>query len=179
MINAPNAVTLLRVFIVPVFIMAIFYRDFKLALFVFLIAALSDALDGFLARRLSQVTAIGVILDPIADKALIDSGFALLSYIDRIIPVWLTVIVLSRDVLLLFGGWLLATFGKLDRIRPTLLGKVTAFSQFFTLFLTLLNLNCSVCSGYCLNGVFSLTGLLTILSAFDYAFRGLREISSA
>jgi phosphatidylglycerophosphate synthase len=87
MVNIPNLITLFRAFLVPVFIMAIFYRNFKLALFIFLVAAVSDALDGFLARRLNQVTTLGVILDPLADKALINSGFILLSYVDRIIPV--------------------------------------------------------------------------------------------
>ena len=82
MVNVPNVITLIRGFLVPLFIMAVFYRNFKLALFIFLVAAVSDALDGFLARRLNQVTNLGVILDPLADKELINSGFILLSCLD-------------------------------------------------------------------------------------------------
>ena len=178
MLSVPNLVTLIRVFIIPGFIMASFYSNFKLAFALFLIAALSDALDGFLARKLNQVTQVGIILDPIADKALIDSAFFLLSYYDRVIPVWLTIIVLSRDVLLLFGGWLLSAFGKLDRIKPNLLGKATAFSQFLTVFLVLFNLNFNLLSVYSLKVIFCLTALLTVSSALSYTVRGIRELSN-
>jgi len=177
MVNLPNLITLLRAFLVPVFIMAVFYRNFKLALFIFLIASISDALDGFLARRLNQVTTLGVILDPIADKALINSGFILLSYVDRIIPVWLTILVLSRDILILVGGWLLTVFGKMNKIKPTLVGKLTAFSQFFTVFIVLFNLNFSICFNTCIKITFVATAFLTILSAVSYSIRGIRELN--
>ncbi|TCK06663.1 CDP-diacylglycerol--glycerol-3-phosphate 3-phosphatidyltransferase [Phorcysia thermohydrogeniphila] len=178
MVNLPNLITLFRAFLVPVFIMAVFYRNFKLALAVFLVASVSDALDGFLARRLNQVTTLGVILDPIADKALINSGFILLSYVDRIIPVWLTVLVISRDILILVGGWLLTAFGKINKIRPTLVGKLTAFSQFFTIFLTLLNLNFKVCLSSCIMTAYAITACLTVISAVSYSARGIRELNS-
>jgi len=178
LLSVPNLITLFRVFLIPVFIMASFYRDFKLAFVVFLTAALSDALDGFLARKLNQITRLGIILDPLADKALIDSGFFLLSHFDRVIPVWLTVIVISRDVLLLFGGWLLSAFGKLDRIKPNFLGKLTAFLQFLTLFAVLFNLNFNLLPGYSLNVLFTLTALFTVASAIGYSFRGIRELGS-
>jgi cardiolipin synthase len=158
--------------------MASFYGNFKLAFILFLIAALSDALDGFLARKLNQVTQVGIILDPLADKALIDSAFFLLSYHDRVVPVWLTVIVLSRDVLLLFGGWLLSAFGKLDRIKPNLLGKTTAFLQFLTVFLVLFNLNFNLFSSYSLKLLYYLTAFLTVSSALSYTVRGIRELSN-
>ena len=178
MVNVPNVITLIRGFLVPLFIMAVFYRNFKLALFIFLVAAVSDALDGFLARRLNQVTTLGVILDPLADKALINSGFILLSYVDRIIPVWLTVFVISRDIIILVGGWLLATFGKISRIKPTLIGKMTAFFQFFTIFITLLNLNYQICPSLCIKIVYMITASLTVLSAVSYSIRGIRELNS-
>ncbi|RUM45420.1 MAG: CDP-diacylglycerol--glycerol-3-phosphate 3-phosphatidyltransferase [Desulfurobacterium sp.] len=178
MVNVPNLITLFRAFLVPVFIMAVFYRNFKLALVVFLVASVSDALDGFLARKLNQVTTLGIILDPIADKALINSAFLLLSYVDRIVPVWLTVLVISRDVLILVGGWLLTVFGKINRIRPTLVGKLTAFSQFSTIFLTLLNLNFSICLGSCITVAYVTTASLTVISAVSYSARGIRELNS-
>jgi len=158
--------------------MACFYSNFKLAFLLFVVAALSDALDGFLARKLNQVTTVGVILDPLADKALIDSGFFLLSFVDGLIPTWLTVIVLSRDVLLLFGGWLLSAFGKLDRIKPDRLGKLTAFLQFFTLFAVLTNLNFGLVPNYSLKVLFYLTALFTIASAVNYTVKGIRELQS-
>ena len=178
MVTVPNLITLFRAFLVPVFIMAVFYRNFKLALIVFLVASVSDALDGFLARKLNQVTTLGVILDPIADKALINSGFILLSYVDRIIPVWLTVLVISRDILILVGGWLLTVFGKINKIKPSLVGKLTAFSQFFTIFLTLLNLNFSICLSSCIMVAYATTACLTVVSAISYSARGIRELNS-
>ena len=178
MITVPNLITLLRVFLVPAFIMASFYKEFKLALAIFVVAALSDALDGFLARRLGQVSQVGIIMDPLADKALIDSGFLFLSYHDGVIPPWLTVIVICRDLLILSGGWLLSAFGKLKKIKPSLLGKATAFSQFITILAVLLQLNFKLCGNICLEGLFFGTAALTVASAIEYAVRGIREIGS-
>jgi len=178
-INVPNLITIGRAFLVPVFIVAIFYSKFREALLVFSVAAVSDALDGFLARKLKQVSRLGVILDPIADKALIDSGYFLLSYSTKEIPVWLTVAVISRDLLILFGGWLISIFGKIERIRPTYLGKATAFMQFLTLFFTLLNLNYGIPSDNILRVMFGTTALLTVTSAVHYSYRGIRELNGA
>ena len=177
MINVPNLITVFRVFLVPVFIMAVFYGRFKLALFVFLLASVSDALDGFLARRLKQVTSIGVILDPIADKALIDSGYILFTFVEKLIPVWLTVIVISRDLLIIFGGWLLSVFGKIERIRPSFLGKLTAFLQFVTILAVLIRVNYGIIGVGVLYFLFYLTAFLTIASAIHYTYRGIRELS--
>ena len=177
MVNVPNLITLFRVFLVPVFIMAVFYGKFKAALYSFLIAAFSDALDGFLARKLKQITTLGVILDPIADKALIDSGYLLFSFLGKLIPVWLTVIVISRDLLILFGGWLLSVFGKVDRIKPTFLGKTTAFLQFITILAVLIKANYGIIQRGELYALFYLTAVFTVGSALQYTYRGIRELN--
>ena len=157
--------------------MAVFYGRFKLALVTFLVASVSDALDGFLARKLNQVTRIGIILDPIADKALIDSGYLLFSFYEKVIPVWLTVLVLSRDVLILFGGWLLSVFGKVDKIRPSFLGKATAFLQFITVLAVLISVNWGIIGKRALYTLFVLTAAFTATSAFHYTCRGIRELN--
>ncbi|WP_457568108.1 CDP-alcohol phosphatidyltransferase family protein [Desulfurobacterium sp.] len=179
MVNIPNFVTVVRALIVPLFIMAVHYKDFRIALFLFVVAALSDAIDGFLARRLEQITVVGVIMDPLADKALIDSAFIVLSYFYRIIPPWLSILVISRDILIIAGGWLLTAFGKMDRIRPILVGKLTAFSQFLTIFFTLLYLNLG---GFylkiLLRVLYLLTGGLTVISGIVYVIIGIRELNS-
>jgi cardiolipin synthase len=179
MVNIPNIITLIRIFLVPVFIMSVFYGKFKEALGIFFFAALSDALDGFLARKFNKVTMLGVILDPLADKALIDSGYFLLSYTGKYIPIWLTVIVLSRDVLILMGSWILSIFNKMDRIKPTYLGKATAFLQFFTLLATLLKLNCGFPNGSILGVLFFTTAIFTVASALQYTYRGIKELNGA
>ena len=178
MVNVPTLITLVRGFLVPFFIMAILYKNFKLALFLFLIAAVSDVLDGYLARKFNQITTVGTILDPLADKALINSGFILLSYVDKITPIWLTVFVISRDVILLVGGWLLATFGKVSRIKPTKLGKATAFFQFLSIFLTLLNVSYGILPSWFIKILYIVTALLTISSTVSYTVIGIRELNS-
>ncbi len=177
MLNIPNLITLTRVFLIPGFIMASLYHKFGLAFIIFTTAALSDALDGFLARKLKQTTKIGVIMDPLADKALIDSAFFILSYIEKVIPPWLTTIVISRDVLLLFGGWLLATFNKIEKVKPNILGKLTALSQFLTLFFTLFHLNFNKIPYSFLQYTYLTTAALTIASAISYSLRGIRELN--
>lgn len=177
MLNIPNFITLIRVFLIPAFIMASLYRRFEIAFIIFTAAALSDALDGFMARKLNQTTKIGVIMDPLADKALIDSAFFILSYLEKVIPPWLTTIVISRDVLLLFGGWLLSTFNKIEKVKPNVLGKLTALSQFLTLFFTLFQLNFNKIPKLFLDYTYLITAALTVASAVSYSLRGIRELN--
>ena len=101
--NIPNLLTLLRIILVPVIVILLIQGLFLKALIVFVVAAFSDVLDGFLARILRQKTALGAYLDPIADKALLASSFVTLSIL-HVIPGWLAVIVISRDVIILLGN---------------------------------------------------------------------------
>src|SRR3977135_3006634 len=110
--TTPNKITIGRIFLVPVFIIEVLYytengREIHrlMALLAFAVASVSDALDGYLARRYNQHSELGRILDPLADKLLLVSGIILLSlknqpYLDRI-PMWLTVTILSRDGLIM------------------------------------------------------------------------------
>jgi len=177
MVNVPNIITAFRAFMIPAFIIAVLYKNFDVAMWIFLLAAVSDAVDGFLARKLNQVTTIGVILDPIVDKALINSAFVMLSYIDKIIPAWLTILVLSRDILIIVGGWLLTVFGKVKRIKPSILGKLTAFLQFLTVFITLIKLNFGM-PAEVLETLYLTTAIFTIASAIGYTIKGIRELGN-
>ena len=176
MINIPNFITAIRGLSVPIFIMAIHYSKFTFAFAIFLLASISDAVDGLIARKLNQITKAGIIMDPIADKALIDSGFIMLSFNKPFIPVWLTIFVISRDTLIIIGAWLLTTFGKVEKIKPTAIGKLTAFLQFFTILATLTHINFEL-NLKLLQSIFVLTGIFTILSAIDYSLRGIRELN--
>src|SRR4030065_2641137 len=100
--NIPNLLTLLRIILVPVIVILLIQGVFLKALIAFIVASLSDVLDGFLARILHQQTALGAYLDPIADKALLASSFVTLSVL-HVIPGWLTGIVITRDFLILLG----------------------------------------------------------------------------
>src|SRR5256714_14247197 len=98
--TVPNQITLLRLGFIPVFLILISYEQYKWALLVLVVAGLSDGIDGLLARKLNQRSALGAYLDPIADKLLLSSSFVILAF-EKKVAWWLTIIVLSRDVLIL------------------------------------------------------------------------------
>jgi cardiolipin synthase len=146
-------------------------------LIVFIVAGLSDALDGFLARVLKQQTVLGAYLDPIADKALLASSFVTLSVL-HIIPSWLAVIVISRDFIILLGISVLSIMSISVEIRPTFISKVTTGLQLITVLLAL----SFRCLPWAIDGIWSLalywlTALFTILSGLNYMLRGTELIN--
>ena len=124
----PNAITLARIALVPVLILALKDQRYDLALALFVLAGLSDALDGFLAKRLNLVTRLGGVLDPAADKILLISAYVMLTVLGQI-PFWLMLTVAFRD-LLIVGGYLVyvAHSGPVD-MRPSTLSKLNTLMQ--------------------------------------------------
>src|SRR5262249_32596998 len=100
--NIPNSLTILRILLIPVYIGLLVYAEYDYALLVLLLAGMTDALDGTIARVANQRTRLGAFLDPLADKLLLTSGFLTLSSI-HLIPTWVTILVVSRDLMLLLG----------------------------------------------------------------------------
>ena len=136
--TAPNQITLLRLIFIPFVIMSVFDGDWLWALGLLLAAALSDALDGLLARTLHQQTMLGQYLDPIADKLLLSSLFLVLSFV-RKIPWKYTVVVFSRDVCLVATSIVLyATVGFRD-FRPSIFGKINTACQIAAVFFVVLS----------------------------------------
>lgn len=124
----PNLITLGRILLVPVVVWAIASGQWGTAFAVFLTAGISDAVDGFLAKRLQLTSDLGALLDPLADKALIVSIYIALG-ITAAIPRWLVILVVSRDILIV-GGVMLAWFvGKPMRVRPLLVSKLNTAAQ--------------------------------------------------
>ena len=113
MLNLPNTLTLIRILTVPIFLECLAYHLYWEALVVFAIGGITDFFDGLTARWLNQQTALGAYLDPVADKLLVISSFIMLGLIDGI-PMWLTVVVVVRDILIVvgYGGDLPAGRGK-------------------------------------------------------------------
>ena len=175
--NIPNLITLLRIILVPVIVILLIQGSFFKALIVFIVAGLSDALDGFLARILKQQTVLGAYLDPIADKALLASSFVTLSVL-HIIPSWLAVIVISRDFIILLGISVLSIMSITVEIRPAFVSKVTTGLQLITVLLAL-----SVrCLPYEFKAIWSLvlywgTAFFTILSGLNYMLKGMALIN--
>ena len=129
-----NQITLLRLVFVPVFAILVLERHYRAALAVLLVAALSDVLDGIVARLLKQESALGVALDPIADKILMTTGYLTLSFRGAL-PWWLTIIVLSRDVAIIATALLICLVAGYRPFHPSLLGKASTAAQVATLFL--------------------------------------------
>ncbi len=102
MLNLPNCLTLVRILTIPIFLEFLAYRLFWEALWVFAIGGVTDFLDGFIARRMNQRTALGAYLDPVADKLLVITSYIMLGAIEGI-PMWLAVVVVTRDLLILTG----------------------------------------------------------------------------
>ena len=175
--NIPNFITLLRIILVPVIVILLIQGSFLKALIVFIVAGLSDALDGFLARVLKQQTVLGAYLDPIADKALLASSFVTLSIL-HIIPSWLAVIVISRDFIILLGISVLSIMSISVEIRPTFISKVTTALQLITVLLAL----SFKCLPWAIDGIWPLalywvTAFFTILSGLNYMLRGMELIN--
>jgi cardiolipin synthase (CMP-forming) len=135
--TVPNQITLLRLGFLPFFLILVFYEEYRWALLVLVFVALTDAIDGYLARTLHQKSALGAYLDPIADKLLLSSSFIVLAMLKKI-AWWVTLLVLSRDVLLLVVAAVILIIQGYRPFPPSLLGKATTFFEialvFFVIF---------------------------------------------
>ncbi len=129
---APNLLTLMRLFIIPFLVIEILDGHYRMAFALFILAGISDALDGLLARWLSQKTTLGQYLDPIADKLLLSTLFVVLTHVGMI-PQYVTVLVFSRDAGILLISTLLFVTSTLRDFRPSLFGKLNTLVQILAL----------------------------------------------
>jgi len=174
--NLPNILTILRILLIPVFINLLIYHYYGWALTIFLTAALTDSLDGLIARVSNQRTRLGTYLDPMADKLLLTASFLALAIL-QIIPVWSAVIVVSRDLILILGALILHLTQAQIEILPTSLGKSTTALQLIYVTLVLVT---AVVQGNTVTLFPVLVGTvgLTILSGLHYIYRGIRHLNS-
>ena len=136
-----NLLTILRLILIPFFVTSIFYQRFLLALMIFFMAAITDGLDGLVARTFNQKTPIGEILDPMADKLLLVTAFIVLS-LPRFtllppLPFWLTAAVISRDVFIVLGALVINIATGFSQFRPSVPGKINTLVQVVTIVLFL------------------------------------------
>jgi cardiolipin synthase len=171
-LNIPNILTITRIVIIPVFITAIIYNKYLYALVLFVIAALTDLLDGLLARLTNQKTPLGTFLDPLADKFLLLTSFIFFSVYGWI-PKWFTVIVISRDLIVIIGFFLLYMIANTLTVETVFLGKVAIAFQLFILAYVLLSKNVTVLPPVH-NIFFILSAVLTAISGLQYVFKGLK-----
>jgi cardiolipin synthase len=171
-LTAPNQLTLLRMIFLPFIVINLVKQDFKWSLILFVLAGLSDGLDGVLARKLHQQTLLGQYLDPIADKLLLSTMFLVLSIEQRALVPWkFTVVVFSRDISILLVSGVLFMIAGLRDFRPSIFGKANTFAQVSAIFFVLLFLVEPVNIVRIASKVFlRATFFFTILSAVHYAF---------
>ena len=131
--TVPNQITFLRLGFLPFFLILVSYERYRWALLVLVVAGLSDGIDGLLARKLNQRSALGAYLDPIADKLLLSSSFVVLA-MEKKIFWWLTIMVISRDALLLIVAAVIILISGYRPFPPSFLGKLTTFFQIILVF---------------------------------------------
>ncbi len=176
-LTIPNLITLARILLTPLFIIFLIQGRHRQALIIFVAAGVSDLADGLIARWWQQKSRLGSYLDPLADKLLMSASFVTLG-ISHAIPSWLTVVVISRDVILGLGSLILKLADYPLVIRPSLAGKWTTTVQLVTVGLVLLSKGKLVRLPYgVLIGFFYLTCILTVITGIHYTFRGLMLVS--
>jgi cardiolipin synthase len=167
-----NQLTILRMALSPFLVVSLVWREYTWALVVLLAAGITDLLDGLIARRGQQKTALGATLDPVADKILLGSAFVALTWNSALlvkIPVWLTVISLSRDGIILVSAVIINLMVGRRVFAPSLLGKISTGCQIATAGVVIL-LNALGRSHPALFLLFVVTLLFTVASAGHYVF---------
>jgi cardiolipin synthase len=180
-LTAANQLTLLRILLVPVFALCMLYDQPGWALVTFAVAGATDAFDGLLARWMGQPTTLGAWLDPMADKLLLGTMFVMLTlpgfgHVNRL-PLWLTVLVLSRDIVIVLTVAIVNLAVRRRTFRPSMLGKAATAAFLITGVVTLFENYRGIPSPLVTLGVY-ISLFLTIASAAEYVVLVGREISS-
>ncbi len=164
--TVPNLITTIRIILAPVFIIYLINDQFLWALVVFVLCVTSDGLDGLTARLFDQKSTLGAYLDPLADKILLVSAFITLS-VRGYLPSWLTVLVISRDVMIMLGIFFLF-INRLDfKLKPSIISKLTTCLQFIAV-LSVLSKDYTGFPLLYYDSVYYLTALFTISSGLHY-----------
>ena len=170
-ISIPNILTVVRILLTPVFVIMLLQRSYSQALLVFFAAGLSDALDGFIARYFNQRTVLGAYLDPVADKLLLVSAYVMLGMLD-VIPDWIAVIVIARDVIITLGIAIITLTAKTYEVRPSLVSKATTLTQILLVLLSLFDPDAAKLTALHTPLIWG-TAVLTTLSGLHYVYRGM------
>jgi cardiolipin synthase len=177
-----NQLTLLRVLLVPTFVLLIIYGRMGWALVTFLVAGVTDALDGLIARRSGQKTNLGAWLDPMADKLLLVSAFVVLTLPDlglmNRLPIWLTVLVISRDIVIVLTVAIINLAVGPRTFRPSVFGKIATLVYILTCLVTLIFNYLDRPSPWVTVFVYASLGI-TVLSSLHYLFRTARIVNES
>ncbi|MFH0738307.1 MAG: CDP-diacylglycerol--glycerol-3-phosphate 3-phosphatidyltransferase [Candidatus Omnitrophota bacterium] len=178
--NIANKISTFRILSVPFFIATLVYyspdRDYLrfVALFIFLLAVFSDAVDGYIARKAKQHSKAGLVLDPLGDKLLLVGAFICLYLVDQFpagikFPLWVTLIVISRDALILLGVVVIYIVKQNVDISPTRWGKLTTTFQMLAVLVVLVQFKFSYIFWW-------VAVFFTVISGADYIKRGFKTL---
>jgi len=179
--NLANKFSFVRLFLTPIFVLTILYYRVdnillaSLPVIIFLLAIITDGVDGFIARRYDQATRLGAVLDPLADKFLITVAFIALTFTTTIpphlrIPPWVLIVVITRDIFIVTGASIIYMMFEYIEFKPSLLGKITTFIQMVTILSVLLRFNYSYV-------IWNTTVVFTIASGIQYLIRTNRLLN--
>ena len=179
--TVPNILTFLRILGMPVFILAFITGHLSAATIIFVVAILTDIFDGIIARLNKSRTVLGSILDPLADKLLVDIAFLLLAG-SGLMPYWLVTVIISKDVILVLGWLIIYIVSGNLKVEPSVFGK---FANFFESFLVILFLCTAAYPAiletldflpYLTNGTIYATAAIAGFALIDYVLKGIRRL---
>lgn len=175
-VSLPNAITFFRILLIPTFVIAFIYQHDRAALAIFIIAGVSDALDGFLARLNHSQSRLGSFLDPMADKLLLLTAFTLLA-LSHAVPLWMVILVFTREIIIV-GGWTIGyVMTNHTRVEPSTLGKGTTVFQLLAVIALQVDRLLPL-PQHAADRLLDVAMALTALSGLDYLYRGLKELEA-
>jgi cardiolipin synthase (CMP-forming) len=175
-LTVANLITILRFLLVPVVVLALLQSRMDWALAGFLIAGISDGVDGFVARQFDQRSELGAYLDPMADKLLLVSVFVVLGYMGEL-PLWLVLAAVSRDALIVAAVLLSTIMGKPVAMKPLYVSKANTLIQIVLAAIVLAELAFGTGFGFTREALILLCGLLTVASAGAYLVSWLNHMA--
>jgi len=176
--NIANKISTFRILSVPFFVACFLYyspsREYLrfAALFIFILGVISDAADGYIARKSKLQSKAGLVLDPLGDKLLLMSAFICLTFVDRFgikFPLWVTLIVLSRDIIIILGAVVIYIVKQNIDVFPTRWGKLTTTAQMSAVIIVFLQWRFAFVFWW-------VAAILTVISGIDYVRRGFKVL---
>jgi cardiolipin synthase len=179
-LTLPNFLTLLRLAIVPFFVLAVFAHEFRLAVWIFVIAGFTDVLDGWIARTFDLQSRIGALLDPLADKVLLTAAYISLAVPHGqavVIPLWLAILTLFRDFVIMLMASVFYMFEGVKSFPPNRAGKLTTVMHVVTVSVVLMA-NVMPIPKIVLQACFYVSFVMVIASGFSYIYSSSRAIEA-
>ena len=175
--NIPNLITLGRILLVPIVVWAIVSGQMRIAFILFVVAGVSDGIDGFLAKRFQMKSELGAYLDPLADKALIVSIYISLG-IAKALPIFLVILVVSRDIMIVSAFMLTLLIGKPMAVRPLMVSKANTAAQILLAVVVLAEKAFNIDASLATQLLMGLVAVLTLLSIAFYLAEWVRHMNS-